>query len=31
MKVLKTCPEVSDYYTSASLAMKEMGIIKVVR
>jgi dTDP-L-rhamnose 4-epimerase len=24
-------PEVSDYYTSASVAMKEMGVIRVVR
>jgi dTDP-L-rhamnose 4-epimerase len=27
----ESCPEVSDYYTSASVAMKEMGVIRVVR
>lgn len=27
----ETCPEVSDYYSSASVAMKEMGVIRVVR
>jgi len=27
----ESCPEVSDYYTSASVAMKEMGVIRAVR
>jgi nucleoside-diphosphate-sugar epimerase len=28
---VETYAEVSDYYTSASAAMKEMGVIRVVR